>query len=282
LKGQRLDQVTGLSVGGVEFAPGPFSRGKGSDELVMLARDPASKAAQANAGEPLSVRVSLNDGRTLALRTSVLPSRPGATLIDKSVLLPRAAQSTNIRIAGDKELPLGGTLSFSLRSKAPKGFAASERVEIASLDGTFATTLTLAKNQLRRAGSGVIVASLDPAKEFGPDAFGPLQFRVAVDDVVGDWAPLITLIRVPELSELKCAAAVESTCSLSGSDLYLVESVARGPDFQDPVQVPEGFPGHSLLVPHPGDDGLYLKLRDDPKAIHAVTLKMLVADAAQE
>ena len=151
-------------------------------------------------------------------------------------------------------------------------------MEIASLDGTFATTLTLAKNQLRRAGAGVIVASLDAAKEFGPDAFGPLQFRVAVDDVAGDWTPLITLIRVPELSELKCAAAVESTCSLSGSDLYLVESVARGPDFQDPVQVPEGFPGHSLLVPHPGDDGLYLRLRDDPKAIHAVTLKTSIPE----
>jgi hypothetical protein len=74
---------------------------------------------------------------------------------------------------------------------------------------------------------------------------------------------------------------VESSCSLSGSDLYLVESIARGPEFQDPVQVPEGFPGHSLLVPHPSDDGLYVKLRDNPKAVHAVTLKTTVAEAGE-
>ncbi|MEP7312951.1 MAG: hypothetical protein ABI859_10230 [Pseudomonadota bacterium] len=278
LKGERLDQVTNLTVGGMDFEPGSFSRGKGNDELVMLGRDAASKTAQLNAGDPLNVKVSLNDGRTLALRTSVLPSRPGAKLIDKSVLAPRSADSTNIKIADASELPLGSTLTFSLRASSPATFGPGSRVEVASRDGTFATTLTLAKNQLKRAGAGVIVAELDPAKEFGSDAFGPLQFRVAVDDVVGDWAPLITLIRVPELSELKCAAELESMCSLSGSDLYLVEAVARGPDFEDPVQVPEGFPGHSLLVPHPGDDGLYLKLRDDPKAIHAVTLKILVAE----
>jgi hypothetical protein len=224
------------------------------------------------------VKVSLNDGRTLALRSSVAPPRPRATLLDKSILLPRAAQSAKIRIAGDSELPLGGTLTFSLRSSSPRGFAANERVEIASLDGTFATTLTLAKNQLKRVGPSVVIASLDPAKEFGPAAFGRLQFRMAVDDVAGDWAPLITLIRVPELTELKCAAAAESACSLSGSDLYLVEAVARGPDFEDAVQVPEGFPGHTLLVPHPGDDGLYVKLRDNPAAVHAVALTVSVAE----
>ncbi|MEP7314326.1 MAG: hypothetical protein ABI859_17205 [Pseudomonadota bacterium] len=282
LTGQRLDQVTGLSVGGIDFAPGPFSRGKGNDELVMLARDTASQVAQLNAGDPLSVKVSLNDGRTLALRTNVLPPRPRATLIDKSVLL-RAAESAAIRIVGDKELPQGSTLTFSLRSNSPANFAPASRVEIGSLDGTFTTTLSLAKNQLKRVGAGVLIATLDPAKEFGPAAFGPLQFRVAVDEVAGDWMPLTTLIRVPELSELKCAADATdaaATCSLSGADLYLIDEVARGPQFEEAVQVPEGFPGHALLVPHPGDDGLYVKLRDNPGPVHAVALKTELADAA--
>lgn len=281
LKGQRLDQVTSLSVGGVEFAPVSFSRDKGNDELVMSARDPASMAAQLAAGDPISVRVSLNDGRTLAIRTRALPPRPGATLMDKSVRLPAAAEGASIRIAGDSGLPVGGTLTFSLRSSSPKGFAANERVEIASVDGAFITTLTLAKNQLKRVGPSVVVATLDPAREFGSAAFGRLQFRVAVDDVAGDWAPLITLVRVPELTELKCAAAAESTCSLSGADLYLVEAVGRGPAFEDAVQVPEGFPGFSLLVPHPGDEGLFVKLRDDPATIHAVDLTAQVTEAGR-
>jgi hypothetical protein len=223
----------------------------------------------------------LNDGRTLALRANVLPPRPGASLIAKSVMLPRAAEPAKIRLEGDSELPLGGTLTFSLRSSSPHGFAANERVEIASQDGTFSTTLTLAQGQLKRVGASVIIASLDPVKEFGAAAFGPLQFRVAVGEFTGNWTPLITLIRVPDLTLLKCAAVEESACSLSGSDLYLVEAVARGPAFEDAVQVPEGFPGHSLLVPHPGDGGLYLKLRDNPATVHPVALPISVAEAAR-
>ncbi|MET0281044.1 MAG: hypothetical protein ABW278_07970 [Steroidobacteraceae bacterium] len=281
LKGQRLDQVTGLSAAGIEFSPGPFTPGKGNDELVMLARETAPRATQMNAGDPLSVRVSLNDGRTLALRANVLPARPGATLIDKSVRLPPSGDEARILMANNDELPLGGTLTFSLRSNSAKGFGANERVEIASRDGLFAATLTLAKNQLRRAGAGVVVASLDPAREFGPDAFGPLRFRVVADEVQGDWKPLVTLIRVPELDALTCAASSDATCSLSGSDLYLIEAVGRGPGFEQPVQVPEGFAGHALLVPHPGDDGLYVRLRDNPSVVHAVTMKTIVPEPAQ-
>jgi hypothetical protein len=282
LKGQRLDQVSGLSVSDISFEPRTFTRGKGADELEMLAQEGASKLAQLNAGEPLSVRVTLRDGRTLALRTNVLPARPGARLIDKNVQLPRTAGSAMIRIDGDSELPLGGTLTFSLRSRSPNGFGANDRVEIASLDGSFSTTLTLAQNQLKRVSATVIIASLDPVKEFGPAAFGPLQFRVASGEFTGNWASLVTLIRVPELSVLKCAEALNSACSLSGTDLYLVEAVARGPTFEDAVQVPEGFPGDSLLVPHPGEEGLYLKLRDNPAVIHAVSLPVSVVEAEVE
>lgn len=280
LKGQRLDQVTGLTANGIEFTPGPFSRGKGSDELVMMARNDAANAATLTAGEPLAVKVMLNDGRTLALRSTVATARPSATLLGKSVLMPPSADSAKIRITGDTELPQGGTLTFSLRSNVPAAFAANERLEIASMDGAFSTTLTMGKLQVKRAGAGVVVATLDPAKEFGSAAFGPLQYRVAIDEVASDWTPLVTLIRMPELRELKCrAAASELRCSLSGADLFLVESIARGPAFEDAVQVPEGFPGYELLVPHPGDDGLYLKLRDNPTAIHAVTLKISVVEA---
>jgi len=207
-----------------------------------------------------------------------LPPRPGASLIDKSVLLPGAAGPATIRLEGNDELPLGASLRFSLRSKSPGGFTANERVEIASRDGTFSTVLTLAQNQLKRVGTRVMMASLDPVKEFGPAAFGPLQFRMASGEFVGDWSPLVTLVRVPELTSLRCAAAAESACSLSGSDLYLVEAVARGAAFEEAVQVPEGFPGHSLLVPHPGEDGLYVKLRDNPVKNHAVTLPVTVAE----
>jgi hypothetical protein len=276
LEGQRLDQVTGLEVDGLQFAPGAFSRGKGNDQLVMLARDPDGRSAQLNPGDPLSLRATLDDGRVLALRAVVLPPRPQATLIGRSVSPPRGAAGAKIRIAGDAGLPQGATLTFSLRSSAPAALAANPRIEVAAQDGSFSTVLTLARNQLKVAGPGVLVATLDPAREFGPAAFGALRFRVFGGEVAGDWQPLATLVRVPELSELQCAAATDPTCSLSGADLYLIQSIGRGPEFVEEVQVPEGFPGNALQVPHPGDEGLYVKLRDDPTAVHAVELRAQV------
>ena len=38
------------------------------------------------------------------------------------------------------------------------------------------------------------------------------------------------------------------------------------------MQVPDGFPGYSLPVPHPTDGNLYVKLRDDPSVINLTTL----------
>ena len=38
------------------------------------------------------------------------------------------------------------------------------------------------------------------------------------------------------------------------------------------VQVPDGFPGYALPVPHPKDGRLFVKLRDDPAVINAVAV----------
>jgi hypothetical protein len=244
----------------------------------MLARDPEARSTRIAAGEAMALRVFLNDGRVLALRSTVLPPRPHASVIARNVTLPRGAQDAKIRVASDSGLPQGATLTFSLRSDAPAFSAANPRVEVSSLDGGFSTTLTLARNQLKIAGPGVVVATLDPAREFGSAAFGPLRFRVVIGEVAGDWTPLTTLVRMPELAELKCPAATDAACSLSGADLYLIESVARGADFADAVSVPEGFPGDLLLVPHPRDEGLYVKLRDDPSAAHPVELRAQAHD----
>jgi hypothetical protein len=43
-----------------------------------------------------------------------------------------------------------------------------------------------------------------------------------------------------------------------------------------------GFTGYSLSVPHPTDGQLFVKLRDDPAAIHAVALRTQELSAEQE
>ncbi|HEY6453562.1 MAG TPA: hypothetical protein VIX87_13305, partial [Steroidobacteraceae bacterium] len=121
--------------------------------------------------------------------------------------------------------------------------------------------------------AGVAVAALDPGKAFGSSAAGPLQFRVSAGGVTGDWQPLATLVRLPELKELKCPVTPELACKLAGANLFLVDSISTDARFDHPVQVPDGFPGTALPVPHPAGP-LYVKLRDDPAVISTVALNV--------
>ena len=116
------------------------------------------------------------------------------------------------------------------------------------------------------------MATLDPAQGVRSSAFGPLQFRVIANGVPGDWQRLATLVRLPVLKDIKCPATADLACKLSGSNLFLVDSVSSDPKFAHPVQVPDGFPGYSMPVPHPTDGNLYVKLRDDPTVVNLTTL----------
>jgi hypothetical protein len=74
------------------------------------------------------------------------------------------------------------------------------------------------------------------------------------------------------LRDLKCPATAELACKLSGSNLYLIDSISGTAQFEHPVQVPDGFPGSALPVPHPTAGQLYVKLRDDPSVVSTATL----------
>jgi hypothetical protein len=116
------------------------------------------------------------------------------------------------------------------------------------------------------------VATLNPAKAFGNSAFGPLQFRVVAKGVAGDWQSLGNLVRLPLLKDLVCPTTPELACKLSGTNLYLVDSISSDPEFSHPMQVPDGFLGSALPVPHPAAGPLYVKLRDDSSVINPTTL----------
>ena len=49
-------------------------------------------------------------------------------------------------------------------------------------------------------------------------------------------------------------------------------AAASNPEFNGAVAVPVGFPGRALPVPRPGQNGLYLKLRDDPSIVNVAAL----------
>jgi hypothetical protein len=255
----------------VQFAPGTLTTHQAADELTLVAQD-ATAVAALKQGDVVSAKATLKDGRVLALSTLVAGPRPSVKLLGKSVELSSVGGDNNIQLSNQDELPQDARLTFSVRTVSPTAFAFDQKIEVATVDAAYSTTLTLNNGGVTLEDSKVAVATLDPAKAFGSSAFGPLQFRVIANGVPGDWQKLATLVRLPVFKDLKCPATAELACKLSGSNLFLVDSVSSDPKFAHPVQVPDGFPGYTMPVPHPRDGNLYVKLRDDPSVVNSTAL----------
>src|SRR5882757_7517448 len=281
LKGSRLDEVASLTVKNLVFLPGELSTRAGSDELPMVAQD-AAAAANLKPDHLISAKVTLQDGRSLPVTASVEAPRPRVSLIGKSVQPSVPANDSNIQLTDAGELPLDATLIFSIRTLSPAAFARDQTIDVATGDESSATTLSLANGGLTLENTQVAVATLNPAKAFGPSTFGPLKFRVNSKVGAGDWQPLANLVRLPALKELKCPPTPELACKLVGTNLFLIESVAGDPEFTHPVAVPDGFLGAALPVPHPTAGPLYIKLRDNPQIINPtlLTVQQLPPDDA--
>lgn len=283
LKGSRLSDVARLTLQGLEFVPLSSTSNLESDTLRMevppaASGDAAGATAVSSAAAPdlrqaqtAKAKVILHDGRTFAVNVTVAAPRPRIELIGKSVQLSPRSNEANIKLESDNQLPQDAQLVFSVRAKSPATFGREANIEIASADEALTTMLSLANRSITLADASTAVATFDPAKAFGFSAFGPLKFRVVNQGVAGDWQPLVTLVRLPVLQALQCPAA-ERSCKLTGSNLFLVDSVSGDPQFKEAVEVPAGFPGRALPVPRPGKDGLYIKLRDDPTVVNVAAL----------
>jgi hypothetical protein len=271
LRGSRLDEVSSLSLKGIVFEPGELSSRAGGDELRMTAPD-AQSAVELKPERPVVAKVTLKDGRSITLKTAVDTARPRAVLIFRSVQPSALVGSSNIQLADPGELPEDATVVFSIRTQMPAVFSHDETVDVATGDESFSSSLSLANGALALENSQVVVATFNPAKAFGPSAYGPLKFRVNAKGVGGDWQPLANLVRLPSLRALDCPQTPEVACKLSGANLYLIDSVSGDSGFAKPVVVPDGFLGAALPVPHPSAGTLYLKLRDNPQVINSAAL----------
>jgi len=281
LQGSRLDEVAGLSIQGIEFAPQKLSSTKTGDELTMQAQDAQAAAALAPHDNAMA-QVTLKDGRVIELAVLVTAPRPSVKLIGRSVQPSASSSQSNIALVDQDELPQDATLIFSMRSQTPSSFTREESIEVATADEAFSTSLSLTNGGITLQNAAVAVAALNPSKAFGASAAGPLQFRVVASGIAGDWQPLATLVRLPLLKDLKCPATPELACKLSGVNLFLLDSVASDPTFEHAVRVPDGFPGSALPVPHPSVGQLYVKLRDDPSIVNTAALDAQQLPASAE
>jgi hypothetical protein len=283
LTGSSLEQVRQLSINDLTFAPAPPSTPSNQDTAsptpaplnpgtnLRFTLPPNSQAPKLRVGERLTARFTLNDGRILTLPVTVAPPRPSVKLINKST---GTSNGSPIHLADQDDLPVSQQLTFSLKSNAP--FPRTGQLEIASADDSLHTMLNVANGNLVLQNPHTLLATFDPLKTFGTSAFGPVRVRpISPDGTTGDWIPLVTLVRLPTFTDLHCPSDAAQPCTVTGSGLYLVDSIATDADFTTPTTVPEGFIGTSLLLPRPAKTGFYLRLRDDPDAVNIVTLPIL-------
>ncbi|MDT7815311.1 MAG: hypothetical protein QOJ42_5227, partial [Acidobacteriaceae bacterium] len=264
LKGTRLDEVASMTIDGAAFSPAAPLTHHGSEDSLLL-KGPDSTSYKQD--DKLVAKVTLKDGRVLDLDANVQAARPSVKLMNKSVHADGPASV--VQLASQDELPEHATLTFFVQ--APESFPRDQKIEVASADNSFSTTLRVGEGGIVLQDSKTALVTLDPGKAFGGSAFGPLRFRpVNAASVAGDWQPLATLVRVPQLKELKCAEGAP-LCTLVGTDLFLLQQVGTDAQLANAVTVPEGFADTNLNVPRPNGT-LYLKLRDDPSVVNTAVL----------
>ncbi len=273
LHGTRLDEVKELELGGVAFTAARLTRAGQKDVLRLSAADSGALALPQD--ELLTARVFLKDERVLPVKATVAPPRPKVILISKDVQ-PGASTASTIRLGNQDLLPQDGKLYFVVKSEVPPAFQRAQKIEVASEDESFSVQLGLADGSLTLQDSKTVLGVLDPLKSFGPSAFGPLRIRpVDASGAKGEWLPLTHLVRLPALKEVRCPDSPDKQCTLIGTNLFLLDSVASDSEFTRAVAVPLGFASSTLNVPRPNGTILFLKFRDDPSVVGIAALPVL-------
>ena len=268
LTGTRLDEVASLDLNGTHFAPGNLSRAGQNDELRLSA---SSSAGTMQSEQNLVAHVGLKDGRVLEVPATVAPARPKVTLVNRSI--QAGPTPSAIHLENPDDLPQDGILVFSLHTEIPDTFPRTEKIEVAAADNSFSTLLSVNDGDLVLQDAHNVLATLVPLKSFGPSAFGPLRFRpVDANGAKGDWQSLVTVVRTPSLKEIRCPAKLDEPCTLIGTKLFLIDSIAADPEFKNTVSIPIGFAGTGISVPRIDGTPVYLRLRDDPSIANSVIL----------
>jgi hypothetical protein len=275
LEGTRLDEVAKARLDGIELKPAGLNRVGDKDELGMSAN---GSTAGLVPGKRYVAKVELEDGREVSVAATVILPRPAVTLLSKGTQEEATATPSPVHLSSADDLPINQRLVFFLKTRVPAIFRRDEKVEVGAVDGSFETVLTLADGSLMLEDATTAIGMVEPLARFGSSAFGPLEARVTSSDgLAGDWLPLGTLVRLPGFKELHCPRNPTKACTLMGTNLFLAESIGASPVLDNATEIPADFTGTQLSVPHPANNLLYVKLRDDPATVQTLTLPVLPA-----
>lgn len=280
LKGTRLDEVAKVQLNGISWKPAGLARVQDFDQLTV---NTDASTLELDPAQQYSAQVELRDGRQLKVPVTVNAPRPQVSLLSKGTQDDPSQAPSPVRLGSGDDVPLSGRLVFFLKSVVPQNFPRTEKIELAAADGSFHTSLSLADGSLMLEDSKTALGTVDPLARFGASAFGPVRARpVSADGVAGDWTPLGTLVRIPGFKELRCTHSTSKPCTLVGSNLFLAQAISATEDFASATEIPADFTGGQIVVPHPANGVLYLKLRDDPQSVQTLTLPLtLVSPTSQ-
>jgi hypothetical protein len=272
LAGDGLKEVVSVQIANQTFTP----TGDGNDDKTVH----LDAKAGVSPGDGNDATVKLKDGRTMTVKISAEAPRPGLTLLSLNDAPAQQNGAIPVILGAKDDVALNSKLTFVVQTKDV--FPRTQTIEVATVGGSMHTSLSLAANDLVLQDEHTAIATLDPLKAFGQSGFGKLRIRpVAEDGTPGDWTPLGTLVRTPQITAVHCTTADAPTCTVDGTNIFLVQSFGEGKDFAKPAEVPTGFAENTFNVPTPADGTtLYLKLRDDPDAVATVTLPIPVQKPA--
>ena len=272
LTGQGLKDVVSVEIEKQTFTPSA----EGNDNEIMHLQ--ADNGVSPDKGSNATAK--LKDGRTIPVKISAEAARPELKLLSFKATSVQKDGTLPVSFGTKDDILLEGKLTFVVQTK--DAFPRAQTIEVATVDGSVRTVLSLATNNLVLQDDHTAVATLEPLKAFGQSAFGKLQIRpVAADGTPGNWTPLGVLVRAPQITAIHCTTAEAPTCTIDGGNLFFAQSFAAAKDFSNPTDVPTGFAENNFAVPTPSDGTtLYLKLRDDPSAVATITLPIPVQKPA--
>jgi hypothetical protein len=264
LSGEGLGNVVSVEIAGQTFAPS----GPSNDEktVQLEAKTGVSPA------DGIEATAKLKDGRTMMVKVLAQGARPGLTLVSVNATAAPQNGALPVSLSAKSDIPLNGRLTFVVQTKDT--FPRNQTIEVSTADGALKAMLSLKDNNLVLQDERTAIGMLDPLKAFGQSGFGKLQMRpIAGDGTTGDWTPLGTLVRTPEVTAIRCTTTDAPTCTLEGSNLFLAQMFGADKDFAKTAEVPIGFADGTFAVPTPADGKtLYVKLRDDPTNVATVEL----------
>ena len=150
---------------GIEFIPGKLSSGGNQDEMLVVAQD-ARAATALQPGATAIVKVTLHDGRVIALNASIDEPRPSVKLIGKSVQASASSKVSNIRLTNQDELPPDAKLITPYVRRCRGNLCVMRKLRSRRPMNRFRPPSASAMAGSRSRISKVAVAALDPAKAF--------------------------------------------------------------------------------------------------------------------